>query len=70
MYHLYRNGMLLMHTEHYLKAVDVGEEVKRDDTDRIEILDDKGNLVARLAYDYECCEDASWRWKQGLRLVK
>lgn len=69
MYHLYRNGMLLLHTEYYLKAVDVGEEVQRDDCDRVEIRDDKGDLVARLAYSYEDCDDSSWRWKQGLRAV-
>ena len=62
--------MLLLHTEHYLKAVDVGESIKRDDTDKIEIRDDKGKLVARLAHSYEHTDDPAWRWKQGLRLVK
>ena len=70
MYHLYRNEMLLLHTEHYLKAVDIGEQVRRDDSDRIEIRDDKGKLVSRLAHSYEYTEDPAWRWKQGLRLVK
>lgn len=70
MYHLYRNGMLLLHTEHYLKAIDVGEEVQRDDSDRIEIRGDKGELIARLAHSYESRDDSEWRWKQGLRAVK
>lgn len=70
MYHLYRNDMLLMHTEDYLEAIMVGEELQRDGYDRIEIKDDKGRLLSRMAYCYEHCEDPEWRWKPGIHPVK
>jgi len=70
MYHLYRNDQLLMHAEEYLTACTTGEQLQRDRYDRIDIRDDKGRIVARLAHAHDTANSSEWAWKEGLRVVK